>query len=172
MKLKCAEHLLLAVFVAAFITATGAFAADGPTTTKLYKITGPDGKVVYSDKPPAKGQEVKTLTFTNLPASPLSAATLAYIEGLKKSSAARLTEKRSTGTVLFSAVWCKYCVQAKSYLAKNRVPYREVDIDTKDGVAAYAEAGGGKGVPYLVADGKNISGFSNGAYDNFFKPKK
>src|SRR5882724_7133813 len=123
----------LAVFLL-FVVAGSTFAADGPTTTTLYKSTGPDGKTVYSDHPPVEGREAKTLTFKNPPASPLSAATLAYIEQLRKSGDMHASGTPSSGIVLFSAAWCGYCKKAKAYLAQKGISYREVNVETKDGM--------------------------------------
>nr|WP_307702562.1 DUF4124 domain-containing protein [Variovorax paradoxus] len=82
-------------------------AADGSATT-LYKSTGPDGRTIYSDVPPPQARDSKTLTFKNLPASPLSADTLAYVEQLRKSADARASATPPRDTVLFSAKWCGY----------------------------------------------------------------
>ena len=73
----------------------------------------------------------------------------------------------SAEVVLFSATWCAYCRQARAYLARARIRYRDVDIDTPEGKAAYAAAGGG-GVPLLVAKGEKLQGFTELAYDYFF----
>ncbi|RYF69808.1 MAG: hypothetical protein EOO22_15425, partial [Comamonadaceae bacterium] len=97
--------------------------------------------------------------------SPLSAATLAYIEQLTKSADARAQSPPPTELVLFSAAWCPYCRQAKAYLASKHIPYREVDIDTKEGLIAYARTGSKSGIPLLVSNGKSITGFSAAGYD-------
>lgn len=149
----------------AFLALAYVCASDAQTTTTLYKSVGPDGKVVYSDRPDAKARDAKVLTFHNLPASPLSAQTLAYIEQLQKSADQRASSPPPADVVLFSAVWCGYCKQAKAYLASKQVAYREFDIDTKEGLAFFAHAGGKSGVPLLLVNGQRVSGFSPAAYD-------
>ncbi len=143
-------------------------AADGTTTT-LYKSTGPDGRTIYSDVPPPQARDAKTLTFKNLPASPLSADTLAYVEQLRKSADTKASATPPRDTVLFSAKWCGYCKQAKTYLAAKGIGYREVDIDTADGRSAYAQLGGNSGVPQLFVKGQGVTGFTAAAYDAFFQ---
>lgn len=152
---------LITALSALLLTATAA----AQTTTTLYKSIGPDGKVIYSDQPDPRAQTSKRLTFENLPASPLSAETQAYLEQLQKSAEQRASAASQDDVVLFSAVWCGYCKHAKNYLASKRVVYREFDIDTKQGLAAYAQAGGRSGVPLLVVNGQRVSGFSSAAYD-------
>ncbi len=166
-----AIHILRSALFVILATHAGlTLAAPGDTT--LYKSIRPDGKTVYSDRPPNAGESRK-MTFENLPASPLSAATLAYLEELKKFSAANAkaavaAAAPSNEVILFTTAWCGYCKKARAYLAAKRVPYREVDIETKNGAAAYAQAGGRGGVPFLVGDGKRVAGFSVPAYDAVF----
>lgn len=131
----------------------------------VYKSIGPDGKVVYSDSPPSEGNVTKTMKFQNLPSSTLPASTLSYVEQL------RLKQSSPTamqGTVLYSAAWCGYCKQAKSYLARKGIRYEERDVDTPSGKASYAQAGGGRGVPLLLVKGQRVEGFSSEAYDSVF----
>ncbi len=141
----------------------------------LYKSVGPDGRVVYSDQPPADGKVQKTMTFENLPSTTLPAATAAYLEQqLKKLRTSSYTPSApaTSGVVLYSADWCGYCKKAKAYLGEKGIGYREVNIDTPDGMTAFAQEGGGKGVPLLVADGQRVRGFSPPAYDALFARKK
>ena len=76
------------------------------------------------------------------------------------------------GVVLYSASWCGFCKRAKAYLAANGISYQEFDVETKDGMAAFAQAGGGKGVPLLIADGQRVQGFTPAAYDAFFANRR
>jgi glutaredoxin len=147
---------------------TGLVLADPPDTT-LYKSVGQDGKIIYSDRPPISGPS-KKMTFENLPASPLSPETVAYLEDLQKlGAAAMVTPVATSEVILFATGWCGYCKKARAYLAAKRVPYREVDIETKSGAAAYVQAGGRRGVPLLLAKGRRVAGFSVPAYDSLFK---
>jgi glutaredoxin len=142
----------------------------------VYKSIGPDGKIIYSDKPPTDGRVEKTMTFANLPSSPLPAASLSYVEQLRRfrafSPAKKPDSAAVTGVVLYSAAWCGYCTKAKAYLAAKGISYDEVDIDSKDGMKAYAQAGGGGGVPLLLAGGQRVQGFSPAAYDAVFASRK
>jgi glutaredoxin len=151
-------------------TATAAAAllglAAAPSAAQtLYRSTGPDGRTVYSDKPPTEGRVDKTLSFENLPSSPVPAATLSYVEQLRRMRAAS-PPPPVEGLVLYSATWCGYCRKAKAYLAAKRVTYQEIDIDTPAGRNAFAQAGGGKGVPLLISkSGQRAQGFSPAGYD-------
>ncbi|HMH19669.1 MAG TPA: glutaredoxin family protein [Burkholderiales bacterium] len=151
------------VIFIAFFAGFGMSQAD-----TVYKSVGPDGRTVYSQDPPA-GKAAKTLTFSNLPSTPMPESALRYRDELEKSMKKRLAEgarpRDFVLPTLFTAQWCGYCRQAKAYLAEKKVRYQEYDIDTADGMRAYVESGSGRGVPVLVWKGQKLQGFSRGAYD-------
>ena len=150
--------------LSALMLAVTARGADAPTQTTLYKSVGPDGRIVYGDRPPVDGRAAQTLKFENLPSSPLSPATLAYLEQLKKGGTAPVAPP-TADLVLFTASWCSYCKKAKAYLASKGMPYKEIDIESNAGAASFAQAGGQRGVPLLVKNGQRVVGFSASAYD-------
>ncbi|HEX5784920.1 MAG TPA: glutaredoxin family protein [Burkholderiaceae bacterium] len=167
--MHCAAVLLMlprALALGVALTAMGMVGTiSAQTTTTLYKTVGPDGKVSYTDRPDPHAAKSQTLSFNHLPASPLSAETVAYIEQLQKAGQQREAQAALGDVVLFSAPWCGHCKKAKSHLARQQVAYREFNIDTPQGKAAYAQAGGKSGVPFLVARGQHVLGYSASAYD-------
>jgi glutaredoxin len=160
----------------AILLSLGIWAAGAAQAQTVYKSVGPDGQVVYGDRPPIQGHLEKTMKFENLPASVLPAATSSYVEKLRKMEAADAADAvaavSSSGTVLYSAAWCGYCKQAKAWLASKGVPYRDIDVDTREGMKALAKVGVGRGIPVIVADGRSVTGFSAGAYDALFAGRK
>ena len=135
----------------------------------LYKSIGPDGKAIYSDKPPAEGKLQKTLKAESLPNTALPPGFAAELEALRKSGAKASVP--SASTVLYAASWCGYCRQARAYLSRASIKYEDIDIDTPSGKAAFVAAGGGGGVPLLVVKGQQLRGFSALAYDQVFAGK-
>ena len=156
----------------AVIAFAGLCVAGGAIGETMYKSITPDGRVIFSDRPPANARVEKTMTYENLPATALPAATSSALEQLKRSRPAASPVVSSEGVVLYSAAWCGYCTRAKAYLADKRIAFREIDIDTDDGKLAYAQAGGGKGVPLLIVGGQRIQGFSGAAYDEVFSRRR
>lgn len=150
---------------AAPILIFGLFALAPAFGQVLYKYVTPEGKVVYTDHPPPQGKLLKTITPDPAPvtALPTSAA-----EQLRRLQELRPASAQIGGTVLYSAVWCAYCTKAKAWLSAKGIAYREVDIDTPDGMASFAQAGGGKGVPLLLARGQRVQGFSPQSYEQVF----
>lgn len=134
----------------------------------LYKSVGPDGRVVYSDQPPAEGRLEKTMQFKNLPSSSLPASASSQLDQLRKQKARQQAAVQGDQVVMYTTAWCGYCKKAKAYLASKGISYQEFDIETERGMAAYAQAGGEGGVPLLLFKGERVKGFSVAAYDEIF----
>jgi glutaredoxin len=62
--------------------------------------------------------------------------------------------------VLYSAVWCPYCKQAKEWLADNKIPYRDCDVDKEAACVAHMQAMNTRGVPVMAYKGKLQYGFN------------
>ena len=142
----------------------------------VYRSLDADGKVIYSDKPPASGKVQKTLAITNGPATPLPESVLRYQAELEKSMKKRLADAAAPVagmSMLFVTKTCVYCRQAKAYLAGKRIPYQEHDIETPDGMRVFVSTGGGRsGVPVRVQNDKRLVGYSPQIYDAFFGGQK
>lgn len=142
-----------------------AFVAGAET---VYKRIGPDGEIIYSDKPPAGAERSQTLEFRNLPSSPLPPEVLRFREQLEKSAQGRIAAARApraSEVQLFTAKWCGHCKRAKAHLAASQVSYSEYDIEDIDGMRAFIAAGGRGGVPLLISGPHRLQGYSAGAYD-------
>ncbi len=152
--------------ILSLMLAAGLLAAAGASlqAETLYKSVGPDGKIVYSDRPPTAGKLEKTLDIKTLPNTAIPPGVLKEMERLKKEGKATAAAP-ATGTLLFSATGCGYCRQAKAHLAQRGVTYREFDIDTPDGQAAFVQMGGGGGVPLLIRNGEKLRGYSRDGYE-------
>jgi glutaredoxin len=161
----------LCLIVVLIASVSAAHGADTPTQTTLYKSVGQDGRTVYGDRLPVDGRTAQTMRFENLPSSPLSPATLAYLEQLKKGSGTSHAALPNGELILFTTSWCTYCKKAKAYLASKGATYKEVDIESDAGTASYVQAGGQRGVPLLFKSGQRVLGFTSSAYDALLSGK-
>jgi len=56
---------------------------------------------------------------------------------------------------LYSASWCPECREAKRFLAKHNVAFREIDIETTPGAAEQViQRTGKRAIPQFVIDGE------------------
>jgi glutaredoxin len=148
--------------------ASGGAAAQGTDT--VYRSVGPDGRVTYSQSPPASGKVDRKLEFEKLPATPLPAYLLQFRQDVSQAAVAAAPPPQ--GLRLYSATWCGYCRQARAWLQANGQAFQEVDIDQPAVLAEFRQRGNG-GVPLLVGPNLSVRGFRAEAYAAALKgPRK
>jgi mycoredoxin len=65
--------------------------------------------------------------------------------------------------LVYSTDWCRDCREAKRFLAKHSIPYREIDIERTPGAADELIARIGKrAIPQFVLNGKWIQPYKPG----------
>ena len=94
----------------------------------------------------------------------LDEKTSTEILAFQAAQAERANASRTGHLRLFSAQWCGYCRQAQAWLAANQVPYQNLDIDTREGMAEFVRSGKKGGIPLLLGPNVEVRGFSAGAY--------
>ena len=133
--------------------------ASAPAPAQPYKWTDKDGNVHYGDRPPkdAKLEEIKGNVQT-YSGEPTVAALVPPAGSAARSQ--RPAEAPDAGVTLYGTVWCGTCKHARAWLAANRVPYRDFDIEQNATALAVFKQLGGTGVPLIVAGDKMMLGFS------------
>jgi glutaredoxin 3 len=63
--------------------------------------------------------------------------------------------------IVYSKTVCPYCTQAKSYLSKHGIEYKEINLDDEEARKAfYVTCGAGvRSVPQIFVDGERIGGY-------------
>jgi glutaredoxin len=65
--------------------------------------------------------------------------------------------------IVYTAPWCGDCREAKRWLAKHNIPYREINIEEAVGAAHEVIRNAGKrAIPQFVIDGKWIQPYVPG----------
>jgi glutaredoxin-like YruB-family protein len=74
--------------------------------------------------------------------------------------------QRRHRVLVFTTPTCPWCTRVKSYLAQQRVPFREVDV-SRDASAArdLVRRTGQVGVPVVEIDGRPVVGFDKQQID-------
>ena len=69
----------------------------------------------------------------------------------------------SVELIVYSAPWCGDCREAKRFLAKHKIPFQEINIETTPGAAEEVIRHAGKrAIPQFVIDGKWIQPYKPG----------
>lgn len=140
----------------------------------FYKSVGPDGQIMYSDRPAAGSRIEKTMEFTPGPSSPLPEYVLKFKRELERRLQTKAASAAPSGDALqlFTASWCGFCRKAKAYLAAKQIGFTEYDVETPEGMEALVRAGGGHGVPILVWRAQKLYGFSEPGYEAFLSARR
>ena len=126
---------------------------------EIYKWLDDQGKVQFGDRPLLE----KKTDPIELRINTYSAPEIVYTP-----SEPRKKRVRKPRVTLYGAEWCGVCTQAKSYFRKNKVRYREYDIDKSEkGLAQYRKLKG-RGVPIILVGKSRMNGFSPAHFEQLY----
>lgn len=137
---------LIAVCASGFATAQ---------TQQVYRYIDPDGRVVYSDKPPppnARDAQAKRIGKNTISTSDLS-----YTAALAQERYPVTLYTFGCGTV---------CDAAEGLLNKRGVPHTVVDVGQSDGADKLKRLTGGLDAPALQVGDQYAAGFSEGRWQS------
>lgn len=82
-------------------------------------------------------------------------------------------EKKHPRVLVFTTPTCGYCTKAKSYLKKNGIKFKEIDI-TRDpeGARDVKRISGGSSVPVIMVGHRAVVGFDRSKLDGLLGIKK
>jgi len=124
-------------------------ACAGAQAQGVYRIVGPDGKVTFSDRPPAEGNAQPARAAAAAPASANGA--LPY----------ELRQVASRFPVtLYTGNDCAPCTSARNMLNARGVPFTERTVTTNEDIEALQRLSGSTGLPFGSIGGQQLSGFS------------
>jgi glutaredoxin len=116
----------------------------------VYRIVGPDGKVTFSDRPPAESKD--TPAGTKVTSGGTTNPALPY--ELKQIVA-------KYPITLYTSANCNPCTNAKALLAQRGVPFTEKSISTNEDLAALQKLSGDTQLPFGTIGSQQIKGFSS-----------
>jgi len=116
-----------------------------------YKVVAPDGRVTYTDRPPADASLRVIELGHAAPAAPDSNPVLPV-------DLQRLSNRFPV--VLFTAGECAPCDSGRNLLKQRGVPYSERTVASNDDIAALERTVGGRTLPALTVGGQALRGFS------------
>jgi hypothetical protein len=138
------------------LTALGLCALAMAPALAQYKVTGPDGRVTYTDRPPQTPQvRVEPLAIRG--GSVISTAGMPY----ELSQAV----KRFPVTFFTLANDCQVCDNARQHLRSRGIPFQERSISSPEDTQAFKKTTGGLDLPALRTGEKLLHGFNASAWD-------
>ena len=132
-----------------------ALLAQSTWAQQLYRQVGPDGRVSYSDQPPA-ASSVGTTTS----AGPGAASSAALPYELRQ-VAARYP------VVLYTSKDCAPCAPARNLLAQRGIPFAERSVDTFEDNQALLRLSGANSLPLLTIGNQQLKGFSEAEWGQY-----
>jgi glutaredoxin len=148
--LSSTKNQVAAALLLALLAATGAQAQT------VYRIVGPDGKITFSDKPPANADAKTTL------AGPGAAAA---------NSGALPYELRQVANkfpvTLYSSDNCGPCGAGRAMLSSRGIPFTERTVSTPEDSQALQRLSGDTSLPLLTIGGQQLKGYSDAEWTQF-----
>lgn len=134
------------------LAAAAAAASLGVGAQQVYRIVGPDGRVTFSDRPPAE-------TGARTAAAPAAAggqgaATTAALPFELRNVASRFP------VTLYTGAECGPCASGRAFLASRGIPFSERTVSTNDDIEALKRISGAARLPFMTIGGQQINGYS------------
>lgn len=126
--------------------------ALGANAQNVYRWVDKNGKVHFSDTPPA--EEAKSVSQKRLGGGYVQESGLPY--------ATQIAAKRNP-VVLYTGPDCAPCERARELLAARGIPFSERDNSTKEGADAMQKLGI-REVPVVAIGTRNIKGYDDDAW--------
>lgn len=124
----------------------------------VYRIVGPDGKVTFSDRPPADAPAQAARTTGAAPAAASGNASLPY-------------ELRQIATrfpvTIYTGNDCAPCTSLRNALVARGVPFTERTVTTSEDTAALQRLSGSASLPFGSIGGQQLVGFSDAEWTQY-----
>ena len=128
----------------------------GNAFAQVYRSVGPDGRVVYSDKPPAANAA---------PAAP-TAGGGASTPGSGLPYQLNQTAQRFPVT-LFTGSNCAPCSSGRTLLVNRGIPFTEKTVESNDDIGALQQRFGDNNLPALTIGSQRLTGYSDAEWSQY-----
>jgi glutaredoxin len=125
---------------------------------QVYRITGPDGRVTFSDRPPAEG---KATPAPSVPLPPAASGGSVNLPAELRAAASRFP------LTLYTGRECAPCDAARTFLASRGVPFNEKTVSTDADVRALRNLSGAANLPFATLGGQHLLGFSSTEWSQY-----
>lgn len=154
------HHLRLSARPLARLVCAGLLlVAAAASAQTVYRIVGPDGRVSFSDQPPAPGAARQVTSQSG--ARPGGTATGQPLPYALQQVASRFP------VTLYTGADCTPCDSARQLLLSRGVPFSERTVSSNEDVEALKRLSGDNSLPFGSIGGQQIKGFSDLEWTQF-----
>jgi glutaredoxin len=146
--------LLRVLGTAALLVCAGT-AAQAQT---VYRIVGADGKVTFSDKPPATSDQGKVVA-TGVGASGAASSTGLPFELRQVANKYPVT--------LYTSSKCGPCDSARAMLSGRGIPFIERTVNTAEDTESLQRISGDTSLPFVTIGGQRLKGFTDSEWTQY-----
>ncbi len=125
---------------------------------QVYRVVGPDGKVTYSDTPPAANAREAAPGAAAAGGGAPSPGGLPY--------QLNQTAQRYPVT-LYTSKDCAPCNSGRNLLSTRGVPFTEKTVESDADVQAFQRLTGSSNLPVVTVGGQRLSGFSDAEWSQY-----
>jgi glutaredoxin len=142
---------------AAATTLLGLAACTPLSAQTIYRVVGADGRVTFSDKPPAKTGNTTTQELSGNAAGASSQPlpfNLRQVVG-------------KYPVILYTTDNCAPCVSGRTLLTGRGIPFTEKTVNTNEDGEALQRLSGASTLPFVTIGGQKIKGYSESEWTEF-----
>ena len=141
-------HIFPLLLSSVLVLASG----NAANAQQVYRIVGPDGKVSFSDRPPANA-DARSTTAVGTSAANMQGNPPLPLE---------LRDAVSNYPVtLYTGPGCQPCSAGRAMLVQRGVPFTERTVSTNEDVLALQRISGAGTLPFATIGGQQFKGFSD-----------
>ncbi len=141
--------------VSTAIFCIGVFSAQAQT---IYRIVGADGRVTFSDKPPASAEQGKVMG-TGVGAAGAAATNTLPFELRQLNAKYPVT--------LYTAPQCAPCDSGRTLLSGRGIPFSERTVTSSEDSEYFLRLTGENSLPYVTIGGQRLKGFSESEWTSY-----
>jgi len=153
-------HHLTPTTTRCIASATALLLCAAAAQAQVYRVVGPDGKVTYSDTPPAANTRA---------AAPVSAE--AGTSGSATGGGGLPYQLNQTAqrfpVTLYSSSTCAPCNSGRNLLMTRGVPFTEKTVESDADIAALQRLAGSNNLPVVTVGTQRLSGFSDAEWSQY-----
>lgn len=141
-------------------TALLALAAPSLQAQAIFRIVGPDGRVTFSDQPPAPTEKA-----TALSPSGRAATAAATTSGGLPFELRQIANKYPV--TLYTGDGCEPCNTGRAMLTTRGIPFNERTVTTPQDAEVLQRFSGQNSLPVLTIGGQRLNGFWNSEWNQY-----